>query len=31
VTDQTWQDRIVADFGDGYPVEQIAARYGLTV
>jgi transposase-like protein len=31
VTDQTWQDRIVAEFGDGHPVEQIAARYGITV
>lgn len=25
------QDRIVAEFGDGYDVEGIAARYGLTV
>ncbi|MEV4283102.1 hypothetical protein [Actinoplanes xinjiangensis] len=25
------EDRIVAEFGDGYEVEGIAARYGLTV
>jgi uncharacterized protein (DUF433 family) len=31
VTDQSWADRVVADLGEGYPVEQIAARYGLTV
>ncbi|MEU8660717.1 hypothetical protein [Actinoplanes philippinensis] len=28
---QTREDRIVAEFGDGYEVEAIAARYGLTV
>ncbi|WP_433797256.1 hypothetical protein [Actinoplanes sp. CA-252034] len=28
---QTREDRIVAEFGDGYEVEGIAARYGLTV
>jgi Mor family transcriptional regulator len=27
----SWDDRIVAEFGDGYDVEGIAARYGLTV
>ncbi|GAA4589352.1 uncharacterized protein (DUF433 family) [Actinoplanes octamycinicus] len=29
--DASWADRIVAEFGDGHPVEMIAARYGLTV
>ncbi len=29
--DVSWADRIVAEFGDGHPVEAIAARYGLTV
>ncbi|MGK5683182.1 hypothetical protein [Actinoplanes sp. URMC 104] len=28
---QSVSDRVVADFGDGYEVEAIAARYGLTV
>ena len=26
-----WEDQIVADYGDGYDVQAIAARYGLTV
>jgi Mor family transcriptional regulator len=28
---QTREDRIVAEFGDGYDVEGIALRYGLSV
>ncbi|MFF5081355.1 hypothetical protein ACFY36_30275 [Actinoplanes sp. NPDC000266] len=27
----TFEDRVVAEFGDGHDVEGIAARYGLTV
>ncbi|MDI6098944.1 hypothetical protein QLQ12_10065 [Actinoplanes sp. NEAU-A12] len=30
-THPTREDRIVAEFGDGYDVEQIAARYGLSI
>ncbi|MFI1992661.1 hypothetical protein [Actinoplanes sp. NPDC020271] len=30
-SDASWADRIVAEFGDGHPVEAIAARYGLSV
>jgi Mor family transcriptional regulator len=28
---QSRDDRVVAEFGDGYPVDGIAARHGLTV
>ncbi|GIF08137.1 hypothetical protein [Actinoplanes siamensis] len=27
----SWEDRVVAEFGDGHAVEAIAARYGITV